>query len=99
MFGNGHIKEIGGDFVSVSVATLDEITPEQLAKLPIRYMDGRHDNWFELPKHTRYLFFFFSPPPPPPPPPPKKKKKKKLVPNRLGHDRIGSFSCWPMALF
>ena len=55
VYGHGHIKEIGGDYVSVSVASLDDVTPEQLDALPIRYMDGRHDNWFERPKHTRYL--------------------------------------------
>jgi len=54
-FETGHLKEIGGDFVSVSVASLDDATPEQLDNLPIKYMDGRHDNWFEPPKHTRYL--------------------------------------------
>jgi hypothetical protein len=44
-----------GDYVSVSVASLDDITPEQLDEPPIRYMDGRHDTWFEPPKHTRHL--------------------------------------------
>lgn len=55
VFSNGHVKEIGGDYVSVSVASLDDLTPEQLDKLPIRYMDGRHDNWFQPPKQTHYL--------------------------------------------
>jgi hypothetical protein len=52
VFGHGHVKEIGGDYVSVSVASLDDVTPEQLDRLPIRYMDGRHDNWFDRQAHT-----------------------------------------------
>jgi len=55
VYGHGHIKEIGGDYVSVSVASLDDVTPEQLDTVPIRYMDGRHDNWSQPPAHTRYL--------------------------------------------
>jgi hypothetical protein len=54
-FGDGDVKEIGGPFESINVACLDDVTPEQLAALPIRYMDGRHDNWFEPPKVTSYL--------------------------------------------
>ena len=27
----------------------------QLAQLPVRYMDGRHDNWFNPPEVTSYL--------------------------------------------
>ncbi len=54
-FGEGDVKEIGGKFVSISVACLDDVTPEKLAALPVRYMDGRHDNWFEQPKVTSYL--------------------------------------------
>jgi hypothetical protein len=42
-------------YVSISVACLDDISPEEFAKLPIKYMDGRHDNWFETPKVTSYL--------------------------------------------
>jgi hypothetical protein len=54
-FGEGHVEAIGGAFVSINVACLDDITPEELAKVPIRYMDGRHDNWFQPPKVTSYL--------------------------------------------
>jgi hypothetical protein len=42
-------------YVSISVACLDDISPEELAKLPIKYMDGRHDNWFSAPKVILYL--------------------------------------------
>ena len=54
-FGDGDVKEIGGAFVSISIACLDDVAPEELAKLPITYMDGRHDNWFSPPKVTSYL--------------------------------------------
>ena len=54
-FGDGNVKEIGGAYVSIAVACLDDVTPEQLDKLPIKYMDGRHDNWFNAPVHTGYL--------------------------------------------
>jgi hypothetical protein len=54
-FGEGYVEQIGGAFVSVNVACLDNVTPEQLAQVPIRYMDGRHDNWFQPPKVTSYL--------------------------------------------
>lgn len=54
-FGDGHIAETGGDFVSVNVACLDGLSPEELAALPIRYFDGRDNNWWNEPKVTSYL--------------------------------------------
>src|SRR5262249_55610331 len=54
-FGDGDVKEIGGAFVSVNVACLDDISPEELARVPVSYMDGRNDNWFQPPKVTSYL--------------------------------------------
>jgi hypothetical protein len=55
VYGHGHIKEIGGDFVSVSVATLDDLDVADLIAAPVRYMDGRHDNWWNPPAETRHL--------------------------------------------
>lgn len=52
--GHGYVEEIGGAYVSVSVAALD-IAPEEMAAAPVRYMDGRDNNWFEEPKITSYL--------------------------------------------
>jgi hypothetical protein len=54
-FGRGYLEVIGGDYVSVKVACLDDITPSELAELPVRYADGRNDNWMEEPKEVRYL--------------------------------------------
>ena len=53
--GHGHIEEIGGDYVSVYVAALDDLDPADLIAAPVRYMDGRHDNWWHEPEETRHL--------------------------------------------
>lgn len=49
------MKEIGGAFVSISVVAIDDLSPEELERLPIRYDDGQHDNWTNPPKHHRHL--------------------------------------------
>jgi hypothetical protein len=54
-FGTGHVEEIGGAYVSVAVACLDDVPPKTLAELPIRYMDGRSDNWWNAPEETRHM--------------------------------------------
>jgi len=56
-FGHGHVAEVGGDFVSVQVATLDDATPEDLAASPINYGNGRDNLWWERPSEVevRYL--------------------------------------------
>ena len=54
-FGWGNIPQIGGDFVSISVACLDDLDPAELVAAPIRYMDGRNDNWWNPPAETRHL--------------------------------------------
>jgi hypothetical protein len=54
-FGRGYVEQIGGDYVSVAVACLDDVTPTELAEAPVRYADGRHNNWFAPPAETRHL--------------------------------------------
>ena len=41
-YGEGHLAQIGGDFVSVNLNCLDDVDP---AALSVIYWDGRHDNW------------------------------------------------------
>lgn len=46
---------MGGDFVCVNVACLDDVSPEELERAPIRYEDGANDDWGHSPAVTSYL--------------------------------------------
>lgn len=54
-YGYGHLEEVGGDFVSISVMSLDDATPDDLLSGPVTLMDGRHNNWWNPPAETRLL--------------------------------------------
>lgn len=54
-YGHGYVEEIGGAFVSINVACLDDVDPAVLAALPIQYMDGLNNNWWNAPSETRHL--------------------------------------------
>ena len=54
-FSRGHVKEIGGDYVGVQLACLDNAMPQELIDAPVTYRDGRHDNWQNIPPETRHL--------------------------------------------
>lgn len=54
-FGWGHLEQVGGDYVSLSVASLDDLDPADLVKAPVQYLDGRNDNWWQVPAETRHL--------------------------------------------
>jgi hypothetical protein len=54
-FGHGYIEAIGGAYYSVNLPCLDDLDPAELADAPVRYMDGRNNNWFETPAETRHL--------------------------------------------
>jgi hypothetical protein len=44
-----------GQGVAVNVACLDDLSPERLAALPVRYVDGAHDRWDAAPAVTAHL--------------------------------------------
>jgi hypothetical protein len=54
-FGRGHLKEMGGDWVSVRLSALDDLDPAEWAEAPVRYSDGLHNNWWNAPAETRHL--------------------------------------------
>jgi hypothetical protein len=54
-FGRGHVKEIGGDYVAVQLGSLDNVEPQELAAAPVRYADGRNNDWQHPPAEIRYL--------------------------------------------
>ena len=54
-FGSGDIPEVGGKYYSVNVACLDDVDPAELVGSPIRYFDGRNNQWESTPAETRHL--------------------------------------------
>lgn len=54
-FGRGYVEQIGGDYVSIQVATLDNAEPAELIEAPLTYADGRNNSWWNEPAETRHL--------------------------------------------
>ena len=54
-FERGHVAEIGGDYVSIKLASLDDVPDEYLAELPVKYANGRDNAWWVEPAETRHL--------------------------------------------
>ncbi len=44
-----------GEAVSINVAALDDLDPADLVAAPVRYYDGKADNWWNPPAETRHL--------------------------------------------
>lgn len=53
-FGVGNETPIGKMY-GVNLGCLDDLSDEQLASLPIVYIDGRNDNWQNAPLHWRHM--------------------------------------------
>jgi hypothetical protein len=54
-FARGYAEQIGGHYVAVQLASLDNVTPQELAEAPIRYSDGRNNDWGKAPAEVRHL--------------------------------------------
>ncbi len=55
VFGRGDIPQIGGAFVAINIACLDTASDEELAAAPVRYSNGRDNDWMHTPAVTSYL--------------------------------------------
>ena len=51
----GNIEEMGGRFVMVCVAALDDVPEADLIAAPVFYADGAHDAWWNPAPETRHL--------------------------------------------
>ena len=49
-FGKGHVEQLGGDYVSINLACLDDLETSERADLPVQYMDGQSNTWAPLPE-------------------------------------------------
>ncbi len=53
-FARGHLDSLGGTFHAIHVPTLD-LTDEQRATIPIRYINGRERKYDETPPNTHAI--------------------------------------------
>jgi hypothetical protein len=52
---DGDMPTLGGKFVMVHVAALDDLSPQDLLAAPIRCADGLNDAWQNEPQEARHL--------------------------------------------
>jgi hypothetical protein len=55
-FGHGYVEEIGGAYYSVSVSCLDDADAQELAAAPVRYANGRENDWMHEPSEAEKRF-------------------------------------------
>ena len=48
------MEALGGTFHAIHIPTLD-LSPEQLAKIPINYVDGKTGRYDQTPAHTHAI--------------------------------------------
>jgi hypothetical protein len=54
-FGKGHLDVLGGAYFSINLACLDDVDPAELGEAPVRYADGRNNNWQSEPAYKKHL--------------------------------------------
>ncbi len=51
----GNMPEAGGEFVAVSLVALDNLELTALIEAPVRYFNGRDNDWGNTPAEVRHL--------------------------------------------
>ena len=54
LFARGELESLGGTFHAVHVPTL-ELSTDELASMPIRYIDGREGRYDRVPDHCEWI--------------------------------------------
>ncbi len=54
-YGTGYVEQMGGAYVAISLASLDDVDPAELIEAPVNYCDGRNNAWWNRPLETRHL--------------------------------------------
>lgn len=55
VFYRADVPQAGGKFIGVNLASLDDVEPQELIAAPVRWYDGRANNWMNPPAETRHL--------------------------------------------
>jgi hypothetical protein len=55
-YAHGDIPEAGGPFYSVQLACLDDVAVQALADVPVRYSNGRDNDWWHEPGDAEKKF-------------------------------------------
>jgi len=55
LFTAGDIPELGGAYVTVALAALEDASEAELIAAPLIWCDGRHDAWWNPPAEVRHL--------------------------------------------
>lgn len=53
-FSRGKLEALGGTFHAIHIPTLD-LTPDQFAQIPVRYINGRDRRYEEVPPHPEAI--------------------------------------------
>lgn len=53
--GHGSIDAMGGAYLGVRIAALDDLSVDELMEKPTTFCDGLNDNWWNPPQDMRHL--------------------------------------------
>jgi hypothetical protein len=55
IYATGDAEFMGGRFYALAVATFDNVTIDELAAVPLKFNDNRHDRFDRAPEDTRLM--------------------------------------------
>ena len=55
LYATGDVEFMGGKFFALAVAIFDNVTTDELAASPLRFIDNRHDRFDRAPGDTRLM--------------------------------------------